>query len=60
MPYVNVKVAGSLDRAQKKKIAEGVSRLLQEVAAKPPSSTYVVFEEIPRDSWAIGSKLLSE
>ena len=59
MPYVNVKVAGNLSQSQKEDIAEGVSRLLYEVASKPLESTYVVIEEIERENWAVGGKLLS-
>ncbi|WP_457639771.1 tautomerase family protein [Persephonella sp.] len=60
MPYVNVKVAGSLTKEQKKQIVEGITKLLEEVAGKPPSATYVVIEEIDRDNWGKGGKLLSE
>ncbi len=59
MPYVNVKVAGTLTRDQKEKIAEGITNLLQEVAGKPPSVTYVVIDEVDRDDWAVGGRLLS-
>ncbi|WP_457643484.1 tautomerase family protein [Persephonella sp.] len=60
MPYVNVKVAGSLTKEQKKQIVEGITKLLEEIAGKPPSATYVVIEEIDRDNWGKGGKLLSE
>ncbi|WP_457621173.1 tautomerase family protein [Persephonella sp.] len=60
MPYVNVKVAGSLTKEQKKKIVEGITKVLEDVAKKPPSATYVVIEEIDRDNWGKGGKLLSE
>jgi 4-oxalocrotonate tautomerase len=59
MPYVNVKVAGALTKEQKAQIAEGITRLLEDVAGKPPSVTYVVIEEIDREDWAVGGKLLS-
>ncbi len=59
MPYVNVKVAGKLTKEQKEKIAEGISKVLEEVANKPPSATYIVIEEVDRDNWAKGGKLLS-
>ncbi|WP_029522843.1 4-oxalocrotonate tautomerase family protein [Persephonella sp. KM09-Lau-8] len=59
MPYVNVKVAGELTREQKQKIVEGITKVLEEVANKPPSATYVVIEEVDRDNWGKGGKLLS-
>jgi 4-oxalocrotonate tautomerase len=60
MPYVNVKVAGTLTKEQKKGIAKGMTKVLEEVASKPASSTYVVIEEIERDHWAVGGELLSD
>ncbi|EDP75286.1 4-oxalocrotonate tautomerase family protein [Hydrogenivirga sp. 128-5-R1-1] len=60
MPYVNVKVAGKLTKDQKRKIVEGVTKLLEEVAGKPPSATYVVIEEVDRDNWGKEGKLLSD
>ena len=60
MPYVNVKVAGSLTKEQKRQIVEGITKLLEEVAGKPPSATYVVIEEVDRDNWGKGGKLLSD
>ncbi|WP_457601640.1 tautomerase family protein [Hydrogenivirga sp.] len=60
MPYVNVKVAGKLTKEQKREIVEGITRLLERVANKPPSATYVVIEEIERDNWGKEGKLLSD
>jgi 4-oxalocrotonate tautomerase len=60
MPYVNVKVAGTLTGDQKRKIAEGITRVLEEVANKAPSATHVVIDEIEKENWAKGGKLLSE
>ncbi len=60
MPYVNVKVAGKLSKEQKQRLVEGITKLLEEVADKPPSATYVVIEEVDRDNWGKGGKLLSD
>ncbi|WP_028950795.1 tautomerase family protein [Sulfurihydrogenibium subterraneum] len=60
MPYVNVKVAGKLTKEQKEKIVEGITKLLEEVANKPPQSTYVVIDEVERENWGKGGKLLSD
>jgi 4-oxalocrotonate tautomerase len=59
MPYVNVKVAGKLTKDQKAKIVEGITKVLEEVADKPPSATTIVIEELNRENWAKGGKLLS-
>jgi len=60
MPYVNVKVAGELTKDQKKKIAQGITKLLEEVAGKPPSATYIVIEAVEKENWAVAGKLLSD
>lgn len=59
MPYVNVKVAGSLDQKQKEQIVKEITQTLQKVAGKPPEATYIVIEEVSRENWAKGGKLLS-
>ena len=58
MPYINVKLAGNLNKDQKKEIAEEITELMQRVAKKPASYTYIVFEEIKTEDWAIGGNLL--
>jgi 4-oxalocrotonate tautomerase len=60
MPYVEVKVAGKLTKEQKEKIAEGITKVLEEVANKPPQSTYIVITEVDIENWAKGGKLLSD
>ncbi|HET9701287.1 MAG TPA: 4-oxalocrotonate tautomerase family protein [Burkholderiales bacterium] len=60
MPYVNVRIAGTLSREQKKRIAEEITETLERVANKPRSYTYVAFDELPDENWAVGGKLLDE
>ena len=54
MPYINVKLAGSLNKDQKKEIAKEMTKLMERVASKPASYTYIVFEEVKSEDWAIG------
>ena len=58
MPYINVKLAGNLNKDQKKEIAKEMTELMQRVAKKPASYTYIVFEEVRNEDWAIGGNLL--
>jgi len=58
MPYINIRVAGTLTRKQKQRIAEGVTALMQEIAGKPPGATYIVIDEVERENWAKAGKLL--
>ena len=60
MPLIQVKVAGSLTKEQKQAITKSFCKTLQEVADKNPESTYIIFEEVSRENWAVGNNLLSE
>ena len=58
MPYVSLRVAGKLSREQKIAIAKEFSETLEKIAGKPKDSTYLVFDEVERENWAKGDKLL--
>lgn len=58
MPYVNVKLAGKLSKEQKAKIAEEITDTLERVANKPKSYTYIVFDEVEGENWAVAGELL--
>ncbi len=53
MPYVNIRIAGTLSREQKKQIAAEITDLLERIALKPKSYTYIAFDELPEENWAI-------
>ena len=60
MPYVNIRIAGSLTREQKRLIAEEVTDTLERIAQKPKSYTYIAFDELPDENWAVAGKLLDK
>lgn len=60
MPYVNIRIAGTLSHEQKQQIAEEITDTLERVGNKPKSYTYISFDEIPHENWAIAGKLLGE
>ncbi|QOG12524.1 tautomerase family protein [Arcobacter sp. FWKO B] len=60
MPYINVKVAGSLTIEQKREIANDISETMLRVCGKPKPSCYIVFDEISRENWAKGEDILSD
>lgn len=60
MPYVNIRIAGSLTREQKKKIALEITETLERITHKPKSYTYIAFDELPNENWAIAGNLLDE
>ena len=57
MPYVNIRIAGTLSREQKAKIAEEITDTLERIALKPTSYTYIAFDELPDENWAIAGRL---
>ncbi len=60
MPYVNIRIAGTLSREQKARIAEEVTDTLERIALKPKSYTHITFDELSDENWAIAGKLLDE
>ncbi len=56
MPYINLKLVGTLTKDQKQKIAEQFSETLLTVANKPKDHTYLVIDEVPGENWAAGEK----
>ncbi|OIO63285.1 MAG: 4-oxalocrotonate tautomerase [Candidatus Marinimicrobia bacterium CG1_02_48_14] len=60
MPFVNIKVAGTLTKEQKAEIAREVTALLERIANKPPEATSVVIEEVSRENWAKAGVLLAD
>jgi len=60
MPYVNIRIAGTLTREQKVKIAAEVTDTLERIALKPKRYTYIAFDELPDENWAIAGQLLDE
>ena len=60
MPYVNIKLAGCVTREQKAQIAKEFTETLERVAYKPASYTYITFEEVSYEDWAIAGSLLAD
>ncbi|MBT6120715.1 4-oxalocrotonate tautomerase family protein [bacterium] len=58
MPYINVRVAGKLNREQKEKIVDQLTTTMETVAKKPREATYITIDEVPRENWAKSGKLL--
>jgi len=59
MPYVNIRVAGTLTKEQKEKICEGVTGVISKEAGKPPESVLIFIDEVERDNIAKAGKLFS-
>jgi 4-oxalocrotonate tautomerase len=60
MPYVNVKVGGTLTREQKEKLSAAITLALEQITARPRGDTYVTFDEYAWENWGVGEQLLDE
>ena len=60
MPYVNIRVAGTLSKEQKEKICQGVTDVISDVAGKPKDSILIFIDEVPHDNIAKGGNLLQK
>lgn len=60
MPYVSIRVAGTLDRQQKADICKGVTEVIARVANKPAENVIVFIDEEQRDNISKGGVLLSD
>ena len=60
MPYVNIRVAGTLSREQKQKISKGVTEVISEVANKPPENILIFIDEVVHENIAKSGKLLDD
>lgn len=58
MPYVNIRVAGTLSKDQKAKISEGVTEVIAKEANKPPEAILIFIDEVERENIAKAGKLL--
>ena len=57
MPYINLKLVGTLTKDQKETIAREFSETLERVAGKPKDHTYLVIDEVAGSNWAKGERL---
>ena len=59
MPFVNIKLAGTLTVEQKAQISKEVTESIARISNKPESAVLLLIEEHDRDNWAKEGKLLS-
>jgi 4-oxalocrotonate tautomerase len=60
MPYVSIRVAGTLTRSQKEKISQGVTEVIAQETGKPKSSILLFIDEEQRENIAVGGELLDQ
>ena len=60
MPYVNIRLAGKLDKKQKEEICRGVTDVIAKVANKPKESILIFIDEDQHENIGVGGKLLQK
>lgn len=58
MPYVNIRVAGTLSKKQKAKISKGVTKVIAKEANKPPETVLIFIDEVAHENIAKAGSLL--
>ena len=59
MPLVQVTVWEGITLENKKKIVEGITKVMENIGIPSQATTIVIYEE-PKENWATGGKLHSE
>ena len=59
MPVVQVSVWAGISEENKKKMVEGITKVIEEVGV-PREAITIIIEEIPKTNWASGGRLHSE
>ena len=60
MPIVRVEMWPGRTHAQKAELARLITDALVTVARTTPEATTVIFEDVPKDNWAVGGVLASD
>ncbi len=60
MPYVSIRVAGTLDKQQKEEICEGVTDVIAKAAGKPKESILIFLDEVEHENISKAGKLLKK
>ena len=60
MPTYHIEMLEGRTVAQKKKLAEEITRVSVEVLGGSPESVDILITDVKRDNWATGGKLWSE
>ena len=59
LPVVQVNVWSGMSLENKKRVVEGITRVLTEIGIPAEAVTVVIYEE-PKENWASGGKIHSE
>jgi len=60
MPIVRIEWFPGRTEAQKRELARVITDALVTIAHTTPDQVIILFQEVPREDWAVGGKLASE
>ncbi len=60
MPIVRVEMWPGRTHAQKAELARAITEAMVTIAHTTPEATIVIFEDVPRENWAVGGVLSAQ
>jgi len=60
MPIIRIEMVAGRSQEQKRELAEALTRETARIAGTSPSSIMVIIEDVAKENWAVGGKLLSD
>ncbi|NOD95297.1 4-oxalocrotonate tautomerase [Ruegeria sp. HKCCD4884] len=60
MPLITIKLFEGRTQAQKKAVAEGFMKVLEQELGSKPDHNWIIFEDRSRDNWFTGSESQTE
>jgi 4-oxalocrotonate tautomerase len=60
MPIIRVEMWPGRTHAQKAELARLITEAVVKVAGTSPEATMIIFEDVPKENWAVGGVLASD
>ena len=60
MPIIRVEMRPGRTHAQKAELARLITEAMVTVAGTTPQATIIIFEDVPKENWAVGGVLASD
>jgi 4-oxalocrotonate tautomerase len=60
MPIIRIEMLAGRTVAQKRELVEVLTRETARIAGSSPASIFVVIEDVAKENWGAGGKLLSD
>jgi 4-oxalocrotonate tautomerase len=60
MPIVKVEMWPGRTHEQKQRLAKAITDAVVNIGKAPAEGTFVIFEDVPKENWAVGGILASD